>query len=145
MEDHPCFKVFSEISFHNARLVVLGQEAFRVLEDMRKKGMPKEVHDPLFDVATKAAGLEVDKDRETIVKEVKRCKWWDRGFCRERGACFYSHTKGDCQEHLKGGCTIKGCNTFRHRKKCRYFNTAVGCHRGESSEYLHEANINTKV
>ena len=73
------------------------------------------------------------------------CKWWNRGFCRERGACFYSHTKGDCQEHLKGGCTIKGCNTFRHRKKCRYFNTAVGCHRGESCEYLHEANINTKV
>ena len=68
MEDHPCFKVFSEISFHNARLVVLGQEAFRVLEDIRKKGMPREVHDPIFDVATKAAGLEVDKDRETIVK-----------------------------------------------------------------------------
>ena len=75
MEDHPCLKIFSEISFHNARLVVLGQEAFRVLEDMRKKGMPNEVHDPLFDVATKAAGLEVDKDRETIVKEGKRCKW----------------------------------------------------------------------
>ena len=27
MEDHPMFKLFSEISFHNTRLAVLGNDA----------------------------------------------------------------------------------------------------------------------
>ena len=37
---------------------MLGNEAFKVLEDMRKEDMPHNVHDPLFEVAMKAAGLE---------------------------------------------------------------------------------------
>ena len=137
MEDHPCFRVFSEISYHNSRLVVLGNEAIKVLEIMRKEGMPMEVHDPLFEVAITAAGV---KNKNTIKQEEqikKRCKWYNRGFCREKGGCSYEHAKEDCQEHLNGGCTIKGCSTLRHRRKCRYFNSKEGCYRGESCEYLH--------
>ena len=38
VEKEPCFKMFTEISFHNERLVVLGQEGLKVLEEKRKKG-----------------------------------------------------------------------------------------------------------
>ena len=55
VENDPCFKVFMEIGFHNDKLVVLGQEALKVLEEKKKEGMPLEVHDPLYNIALKAA------------------------------------------------------------------------------------------
>ena len=61
VENDPSFKVFSEMRFHNARLVELGQEALKILEEKRKEGMPKAVHDPLFNMAIKAAGVEAPK------------------------------------------------------------------------------------
>ena len=69
MENHPCFKVFMEISFHNTRLSELGVDALKVLEMMRNEGMPMEVHDPLFNIAVKAAGLEGEKLKDQEVKE----------------------------------------------------------------------------
>ena len=138
MENHPYYKVFTEINFHNSRLGVLGVEAIRVLEDMKSEGMSSEVLEPLFAVAKKAAGLEECKTSgETKVKNSKRCKWWNRGFCRDREKCSFLHRKEDCQEHLSGGCTIKRCNTLRHRNKCKYFSTEEGCYRGESCAFLH--------
>ena len=32
---------------------------------------------------------------------------------------------------------------MRHRKQCRYYNTSLGCHRGESCEYLHKLEKDT--
>ena len=132
MEYHPCFKVFMEINYHYSRLAVLGNEGLKVLEVMRREGMPMDVHDPLFEVAVRAAGLENKSVKDSVVKETKRCKWWNRGYCREKEGCSYAHHKGDCQDHLKGAFTIKGCNVLRHRKRCKYLNTEQGCHRGES-------------
>ena len=82
-----------EINYHKSRLVVQGNEAIQVLEVMRSVGMPLAVHDPLFEVAINAAGLEAGKDQE--VKVNKRCKWWNRGYCREKGGCSYAHPKED--------------------------------------------------
>ena len=138
MESHPCFKVFMEIGYHNTRLSELGNEAFKVLEMMRKEGMPQDVHDSLFEIAVKAARLETTSITDKDVKENKRCKWWNKGFCREKGDCSYIHLKKDCQHHLNGDCTNKGCNTFRQRKLCTYIKTYEGCHRRNSCDYLHK-------
>ena len=105
-----------EINYHKSRLAVLGNEAIRVLEAMRIEGMPMEVHDPLFEVAINAAGLENSNKKEQKKNETRRCKWWNQGYCREKEGCSYAHPKEDCQDHLKDGCTIKGCNNLRHRK-----------------------------
>ena len=88
---------------------MLGHEALKILEEKKKEGMPESVHDPLFDMALKAAGVHVVKDKE--VKVSKRCKWWNKGFCRERDRCSYNHQIGDCQEHLNGGYTQRGSRT----------------------------------
>ena len=37
VENIPCFKVFTKMSFHNDRLVVLGQEALKVLEEEKER------------------------------------------------------------------------------------------------------------
>ena len=115
MEEHPCFKVFTEIMYHNSRLSVLGKEAIQVLEVMEKEGMAKELLGPFVEVAMKAAGTELNvKEKEEPT--MKRCKWWNRGYCREKGECRYSHPKDDCEDHLKGSCITKRCITLRHRK-----------------------------
>ena len=45
--------------------------------------------------------------------------------------------KKDYSYHIQGGCITKGCSILRHRKRCKYFDSEVGCHRGERLEYLH--------
>ena len=139
MENHPCFKVFMEIKYHNSRLAVLGGKALKVLEDMRNEGMPMQVLDPLITVAKKAAGIDEEKLKELEVKETRRCKWWNRGFCRDRKGCSFNHPKEDCPDHIRDKCINKGCINRRHRKQCRYVDTEEGCHRGLNCEYLHPA------
>ena len=109
MENHPCFKVFMEINFHNSRLVVLGDEALKVLEVIRNEGMPMQVLDPLFSVARKAAGIDGEKPKDLEVLETRRCKWWNQGFCRDREGCSFNHPKEDCPDHMRDKCTSKGC------------------------------------
>ena len=71
------------------------------------------------------------------VKSNKRCKWWNRGYCREQERCQFSHQGEDCEEHLMlGHCTTKGCRQ-RHRKRWKYWNLKEGCYRGLECQYLH--------
>ena len=51
MESQSCFKVFT-------RLTELSNQPFKVDVIMRMEGMPQEDHDPLFEIAVNAAGLE---------------------------------------------------------------------------------------
>ena len=139
MENHPCFRLFNEINYHNSRLAVLGIEAETVLDDMKNQGLPAESLDIFYDVARIAAGLEKKISKNSEEKETKRCKWWNRGYCKEKNSCTFVHEKEDCKDHLNGSCTNRGCKTLRHRKQCRYFSTVEGCHRRDRCEYLHVA------
>ena len=94
-----------EINYHNSRLVVLRGEALKVLEMMRSQELPMEVHDPLFQIAVRASGLEGDKSQNQ--NKAKRCKWWNRGFCREKEGCSYDHPKEACPDHMDGKCNKK--------------------------------------
>ena len=80
MEDHPMFKVFGEISFHNSRLAVLGNEAKKVLDTMKGDGMAPEVLEEFYEEARKAAGVVEIKTVKGIEGNGKnRCKWWNCG------------------------------------------------------------------
>ena len=120
------------------------------LKYFQKQGMPQDVNDPLFEIALKAAGVDTgcnkSKDVVETVTSSKRCKWWNRGYCQKNLKCSYSHHEGDCQDHLKGGCTSKGCNTLRHRKQCRYLDSKSGGPRGAKYEYMHSVKeVSTKM
>ena len=73
MENHPCYKIFTEIMFLNTKLEALGCEGIKVLDKIREEGISEEVLVPLFLVAKKAAGKEDDKN-EVELENFRRCK-----------------------------------------------------------------------
>ena len=57
-------------------------------------------------------------------KEVEfqiNCKYWNRGFCKNRDGCKWNHSEGDCEDYMKGKkCYRRHCHK-RHRKACKYW------------------------
>ena len=43
-----------------------------------------------------------EEKAEESRKETK-CRYWNRGYCREVESCHFSHQKEDCQRHLLTG------------------------------------------
>ena len=80
-------------------------------------------------------GLELSRSKTKEIIQ-NRCKWWNRGYCREANKCLYNHTEGDCLDHLKEGCFQQGCK-LRHRKRFKYWGTRAGCFRVTQCQYLH--------
>ena len=62
---------------------------------------------------------------------LRRCKWWNMGYCREGTRCSYNHPLLDCQQHLQG-CSM------RHRRRCKFWGTPAGCFRTEKFQYFHQ-------
>jgi hypothetical protein len=141
-----CLQIFSEINALNSRLAVLGREAKPILGEMLNSGVPHDSITTLLAQARKAERAdiveEIDQQKE---KDRRRCKWWNRGYCREKDSCSYSHPTGDCAEHLQGRCTRRGCTSLRHRKVCKFLSSEAGCLRGETCEYLHPQEVEKVV
>ena len=128
-----CVKVLTYINSPNAILSELGRKAKLVLAEIINNGMSLDSIDFLLAKARKAERAniveEVAKGGQEEVKETRRCKWWNMGYCREKERCSFVHPKEDCQDHLQGRCTYRGC-TLRQRKVCTFLHTEVGCLRG---------------
>ena len=77
---------------------------------------------------------------------MKRCRWWNRGYCREgTDRCPYYNPADDCEQHLQEGhCLSQGCN-LQHRRRCKYWGTVEGCFRKDDCQYLHIDNLDTKT
>ena len=83
--------------------------------------------------ARKAEGSVVEEEENENVEEIKekrRCKWYNRGYCKEKKRSSFIHPRQDRQDHLQG-CTL------RHRRVCKFHEKEDGCIRGEMCEYLH--------
>ena len=87
---------------------------------------------------------EQPKDKEGChAKGNKRCRYWNRGFCREKSSCLFTHVKEDCESFQKeGSCYDRTCKK-RHRKECRYYSKG-NCFRGNICEYKHGRNNQIK-
>ena len=141
-----CCQVFAEIDYLTERLSELGKEGKVVLDQMKTQGVNLDMITLLLAEAEKAEGANSVK--EVIVDKVmehRRCKWWNRGYCREKERCAFKHPQEDCQDHLKGRCTTRGCTSLRHRKRCKFFSSETGCHRGDRCQYLHIMDVNVAV
>ena len=67
----------------------------------------------------------------------KRCRYWNRGFCKEKSNCLFNHVAEDCESFQEdGSCSDRACKK-RHRKECRYYRRG-NCFRGEKCEYKHK-------
>ena len=50
-----------------------------------------------------------------------KCRYWNRGFCREGYECQYVRYKEDCETYLDDRrCEDRHCER-RHRRQCRYY------------------------
>ena len=70
----------------------------------------------------------------------RKCRYYNRGFCKFEQKCKFDHPKLVCEEYLQDGlCLQKKCPK-RHPRHCysRYWaNTPEGCRRNENCQYLH--------
>ena len=67
------------------------------------------------------------------------CRYWNRGFCREKEKCCFVQKKDDCKTYMNTGkCEDRRCEG-RHCKSCRYFKNESGCYRKDLCQYLHSS------
>ena len=80
---------------------------------------------------------DIESYQETKVQKVlKRCKYYNTGFCRSRQKCPFLHPDSICQDYLGSGkCeNYKSC-LQRHPKECHYWKKSGECFK--SCSYLH--------
>jgi hypothetical protein len=110
-------------------------------------------------VANSAAILEIEKDilnsskvkpsetqedtskdktsDKAIVIKRKKCRYFNRGYCKYKDKCRYTHPKNICTEHLQSmKCETRDC-LGRHPKTCKWWSKQDGCKRGSECGYLH--------
>ena len=82
-------------------------------------------------------GLTADLANKDIQVRKIACKYWNKGYCKNRGSCKLEHPQEDCKTHKScEQCIDETCNK-RHRKTCRDW-LRDGCRRKEGCEYLHQ-------
>ena len=94
--------LFSEIFSLNERLQQLGTEAWFMVEEIKSKVGANANIRKFEDLAKLAAnGIELSDGGNDCGRR-KRCRWWNRGYCREAHNCSYNHPVGDCEQE---GCS----------------------------------------
>ena len=81
------------------------------------------------------ANAASDTENE-IVRESKKCNYYNRGHSKYKVACKFTHPKEICKIHLEGKkCDDKHCNN-RHPKSCKWLQEQGGCKR-QNCDYFH--------
>lgn len=83
-------------------------------------------------------GKEYENPEKQLKKDKsdKICRYWNRGFCKERGKCHFEHPEEDCRKFIKEGRCEKTICRNRHRHECKYFKQG-SCFRGRKCEFIH--------
>ena len=75
-------------------------------------------------------------DKAIIIKR-KKCRYFNRGYCKYKDKCRYMHPKNICTEYLQSmKCETRDC-LGRHPKTCKWWSKQDGCTRGSECGYLH--------
>ena len=109
------------------RIIVANSDSIKRLDiEIAKLERKKEADEPLK-----------DKKEADVKDETKRCRYYNKGFCKYEKRCRYFHPQEICQNHLDTlNCNLKGCKK-RHPKVCKWFQKDVGCKREENCDFLH--------
>ena len=74
----------------------------------------------------------------TKTKRSGKCRFFNRGYCREAASCPYVHPEVICQEYLtRGICSDFRSCPYRHPQECRYWKETQ-CYRRDGCSYLHQ-------
>ena len=82
-------------------------------------------------------GTNLENLNINIRKSPRKCRFFNRGYCKYQDNCSYFHSNTICESYLKNGiCDEKACLS-RHPRQCRYWSTrAEGCQRENRCQYL---------
>ena len=82
-----------------------------------------------------AVKVDSKKDEDDIrAIEAKKCKYYNRGYCKYKFKCKFVHPGESCKTYLEGKrCDEKNCED-RHPKVCKWW-LKGGC-RGRNCDYL---------
>ena len=101
----------------------------------------------------------MSENKETIVpksleqeSENKRCKWWNRGYCKFKQSCPYLHPKKICIEEqcLNKECKKRHPNSCKNWQKgscrfenlCEFTHPSVNQNKGNSEKKIGDITIN---
>ena len=76
-------------------------------------------------------------EKEDIQTVIRKCRYFNRGYCKYKEECKYYHSRHICEKYLENNiCNNDRC-TKRHPKHCRYWaRSPEGC-RYDACQYLH--------
>ena len=68
----------------------------------------------------------------------RKCRYYNRGHCKQKEGCQFFHPGDICSIYLEGGkCVAKEC-VYRHPKTCKYWlKSKAGCTREGFCDFLH--------
>ena len=153
--------VFHEIDIIDKEQIMIVRHS-NFLEDRRKRLMDFIENSEMIDISVEArenllkniSTMEIKvlrvsktvKDKDTEGKPQKKCRYDDKGYCRNEDGCKYKHFGQICETFLKDAkCEARHRCQFRHPRICKYWkHSDEGCRRGEMCKYLHQT-INRKV
>ena len=53
-------------------------------------------------------------------KKIKKCRYYNRGYCKYKSKCRYNHPKGVCKDYLENqNCEKHDC-CIRHLRHCKW-------------------------
>ena len=78
---------------------------------------------------------------KSIEKKHIKCRYNDRGFCRNQFECVYFHSEKICEKALSSGKCLKYKTCVqRNPKNCKHWmGDTRGCLRGSECKYLHNS------
>ena len=100
------------------------------------------------------AKVEVEASKDATTEQVysdngtanpKKCRYYNRGYCKYDKRCRYFHPREICQDYLEHQkCETKGCGK-RHPRRCKWDQSKEGCKRNLDCVYLHGVQSNEEV
>ena len=103
------------------------------------KPKTKQTAEKVNDVAVNNESNDaLEKENVDVVSKSKRkkCRYFDRGYCKFTNKCRYSHTEDICNSYRNNQkCAGRDC-PYRHPKVCKWVTSSRGCVR-ENCVYLH--------
>ena len=83
-------------------------------------------------------GTTNNNERRSFDKKIRKCRYYDRGYCKYKCDCNYFHSKNICKDYLENGkCENKSCME-RHPKVCKFWlKSRAGCKRDAACDFLH--------
>ena len=87
-----------------------------------------------------------ETEREKTQLKKRKCRYFNRGFCKYKERCKFYHSPVICKEYLEEGMCKKVACSQRHPKVCKYWSgRPEGCRRDDSCQYLHQSTGNIKM